>query len=74
MTNFPSEQFLAYHDALAEPDLTVTRGSGRRWQPITNGIGDHQRGKAEYIAKYGQEAWNQRCKEYEDYKKHNYDI
>jgi hypothetical protein len=44
-------------------DQMVLRGTGRRYQPITNGIGEYQRFKAEYIGKYGREKWEERCKE-----------
>lgn len=43
-----------------EPDLAITQGNGKRYKPVTNGIGDAQRMQDEFIAAHGQEEWERR--------------
>jgi len=50
----------SYLFSLEEPDLSVLRGSGRRYPPVTNGIGDARRMQDEFIAVHGQEEWERR--------------
>lgn len=46
------------------PVFVLTNGNAKRYSPVTNGIGDAERARAAFIEKYGQQAWDRRCREW----------